>query len=452
MPPRFGTDGIRGVANTELTPEFALALGRAAARHLGPGGFVVGRDTRLSGAMLQAALSAGLSSEGRHVVDVGVLPTPGVAWLAARRGTQAAVISASHNSFEDNGIKLFGPGATKLSLETEEAIQDELDAIMGAGALGEGDAGKGPHGGAAVGTVSFDPGAQEEYIENLLAVVAGAVMPKGEVVVDCAHGAASFVAPAVFERAGISHHVVFAEPEGTNINAGCGSTHLGPLAEEVVRRGARLGIAFDGDADRMLGVDHLGNVVDGDHLIAMFAADLKRSGGLVGDTVVVTVMSNLGLRRALEDAGTGVVETPLGDRHVAEALETGGYVLGGEQSGHLIFTQHASTGDGILTALKLLELLGRTGRPLAELADEAMRRLPQVLLNVTVGDPAGLAGAAAVWSESEAVRRELGATGRVLVRASGTESCVRIMVEAPTVEQAESCAKRLAAAVTAALG
>ncbi|MGO9198761.1 MAG: phosphoglucosamine mutase [Acidimicrobiales bacterium] len=440
MPPRFGTDGIRGVANTELTPEFALALGRAAARRLEGRAFLVGRDTRRSGAMLQAALSAGLASEGREVIDVGVIPTPGLAWLAASRQVPAAMISASHNPFTDNGIKLFGADGAKLSADGEEAIQTELDVIVAGGDVGAGD-------GEQVGTIGPDPGATSEYVDRLVAVVGSATMPEGEVVIDCAHGAASYVAPLVFERLGVRHHVLFAEPEGTNINAGCGSTHLGPLTEEVVRRQAALGIAFDGDADRMLAVDHKGGVIDGDHLIAMFAADLRRSGALVGDTVVVTVLSNLGLRIGLKAAGIDVVETPVGDRHVADALETGGYVLGGEQSGHLIFRQHASTGDGILTALKLLELLGRTGRPVAELADEAMRRLPQVLVNVPVPEPDLLKRADAVWDEAARVERELGDAGRVLLRRSGTESCVRVMVEAETAEDAERYAEQIAAVV-----
>ncbi|MHB8244444.1 MAG: phosphoglucosamine mutase [Acidimicrobiales bacterium] len=436
MPLSFGTDGIRGVANTELTPEVALAVGRAAARALGEGVYLVGRDTRRSGPMLQAALSAGLSSEGRDVVDVGVIPTPGIAWLAGERGVRAAMVSASHNPFSDNGIKLFDVGGAKLSLEAELAIQ-EVAAVM---ADGTSMTGRAEH----VGTIAADADAVQEYIERLVTVADGAALPNGEVVIDCANGSASVIAPAVFARIGIRHHVLFASPHGVNINAGCGSTHLGPLSDEVVRRGAALGIAFDGDADRMLAVDHKGDMVDGDQLIAMFAKDLHGRDRLVGQAVVVTVLSNLGLRLGLETAGVSVIETPVGDRHVADALELGGYVLGGEQSGHLIFREHSSSGDGMLTALKLLELIGRTGSKLSELAEEAMMRLPQVLLNVPVPDPRRLAGAEAVWRQAEAVQAELGESGRVLLRESGTELCVRVMVEAPTLDLADRYAGQIA--------
>jgi phosphoglucosamine mutase len=451
VPPRFGTDGIRGVAGTELTAELALALGRAAARVLEGGTWLVGRDTRQSGPMLQAALAAGLAAEGRDVADLGVLPTPGVAWLASRRRLPAAVISASHNPFTDNGIKLLGPGGTKLDLATEQRVEEVLEALLGTGSAGPG----GPAGAAgarALGSVSAEPEAWREYAAHLASVAEGSPMPEGEVVVDCANGAASLVAPAVLEALGVDAHVIFCEPDGTNINLGCGSTHLGPLQAAVRERGAALGIAFDGDADRMLAVDHAGEVVDGDQLIAMFATDLRGEGELAGGAVVVTVLSNLGLRLRLEAEGIEVVETPVGDRHVADALEAGGYVLGGEQSGHLIFRRHASTGDGILTAVKLLELLGRSGRPLAEVAAGAMTRLPQVLLNVPVPEPERLDGAEAVWQAAEEVQASLGDAGRVLLRRSGTEPCVRIMVEAGTHELAEGYAAQLAKVVEVELG
>ncbi len=443
MPLQFGTDGIRGVANTELTPEFALALGRAAARSINGTTWLVGRDTRRSGAMLQAALSAGLASEGRDVVDLGVIPTPGVAWLASERGTPAAMISASHNPFADNGIKLFGAGGTKLSREAEEAVESQLEEIRRAGTADEAGAG----GGAAVGSIVADASGRHVYVERLVSIVAGRAMPAGEVVVDCANGAAAEVAPAVFEQLGLRHHLRAVEPDGTNINEACGSTHLGPLIETVRERGAILGVAFDGDADRMLAVDHEGGVVDGDHLIAMFAADLRRSGTLTGDTVVVTVLSNLGLRLRLRSEGISVVETPVGDRHVADAMEAGGYVLGGEQSGHLIFRRHASTGDGILTSLMLLELLGRTDRTLADLAAVSMQRLPQVLVNVRVPEPSRLDEAEKVWALAEEVQADLGEAGRVLLRKSGTESCVRVMVEAASHDLAEELANRMAAMI-----
>ncbi|MGD0592146.1 MAG: phosphoglucosamine mutase [Acidimicrobiales bacterium] len=439
---RFGTDGIRGVANTEITPEIALALGRAAARHLPGSPWLLGRDTRRSGPMLLSALAAGLASEGRDVVDAGVIPTPGLAWLAGERGTPAAMVSASHNPFGDNGIKLLGAGGTKLSVQHEVAIQDELvHAVRPESAVG-----------IDVGTISSDASGLLSYIDRLAAVVPGAAAFDGKVVIDCANGAASVVAPAVFDQLGIEHSVISAAPDGTNINAGCGSTHLALLQAEVAGKGAALGIAFDGDADRMLAVDQAGEVVDGDQLIAMFAADLHERGRLAGDHVVVTVLSNLGLRLALTARGVSLVETPVGDRHVADALEAGGYVLGGEQSGHLIFREHAVTGDGVLTSLKLLELLARRGRPLSELAALSMQRLPQVMVNVPVRDRHRLEFASAVWDEVNAVEAELGTTGRVVLRSSGTEPAVRVMVEAPTIEEVDRQVTRLAAVVRRELG
>ena len=446
MPPRFGTDGIRGVASSELTQEIAVALGRAAARHLGGGTYLVGRDTRRSGPMLQAALSAGLAAEGVDVLDAGVLPTPGLAYVAGVRSVPAAMISASHNPFADNGIKLLGPGGTKLAVEVEVAVQEELDSLFSVvPAERAGGAGR-------VGTVSRDPDIVPSYVERLVSLVAGRDLVDGEVVVDCANGAASTVAPLVLERLGLRHRLLFASPDGSNINAGCGSTHPEALAGEVVRRKASLGVAFDGDADRMLAVDETGTLVDGDQLLAMFAIDRLERGELAGGKVVITVMSNLGLRLSFAERGIGVVETPVGDRHVVDAMEDGGLVLGGEQSGHLIFAEHASTGDGILTALMLLELLGRRRASLGELASASMRRFPQVLESVPVAEPSRLAGAPSVWAEVSAVEEGLGGKGRVLLRPSGTESCVRVMVEAPTAELASASAARLVRAVREALG
>jgi|SRR5579872_609347 len=450
MPPRFGTDGIRGEANSELTPEIAVALGRAAARRLGEGTYLVGRDTRRSGPMLQAALSAGLASEGADVIDAGVIPTPGLAFVAGARSVPAAMISASHNPFADNGIKLFGAGGTKLPLEVEVAVQDELDSLFSLAAGSRaGVSGSVPPG--RVGTLRRDPDVAASYVERLVSVVAGRTLVGGEVVVDCSNGAASVVAPAVLERLGLRHTVLFASPDGTNINAGCGSTHPEALAKEVVRRGASLGVAFDGDADRMLAVDERGGLVDGDQLMAMFAIDRLERDELAGGKVVITVMSNLGLRRSFAARGIGIVETPVGDRHVADAMEAEGLVLGGEQSGHLIFAEHASTGDGLLTALMLFELLGRRGGTLGELASASMDRFPQVLENVPVAEPSRLSAAESVWSEVTAVESELGEHGRVVLRPSGTESCVRVMVEAPTSELASASAERLVTAVRKAL-
>jgi phosphoglucosamine mutase len=300
--------------------------------------------------------------------------------------------------------------------------------------------------------VRLDAGALEAYEAHLVSL-GGAGSHFGlEVIVDCANGAASTVAPAVLERLGIRHKVLFAEPNGVNINAGCGSTDLRPLQEAVVASGAALGVAFDGDADRVLAVDHTGELVDGDQLLAMFAFDLVERGMLAGGSIVVTVMSNLGLRQALAGRGIGIIETPVGDRYVSDALEFNDLQLGGEQSGHLVFRRHGSTGDGILTALLLLELVARRGRSLAELAAAAMARLPQVLRNVRVADPAHLESAGAIWDEVALVQSELGDSGRLLLRASGTEALVRVMAEAPTHERALQMVERVVQVVVRELG
>jgi phosphoglucosamine mutase len=457
MAPRFGTDGIRGVAGTELTPELALALGRAAARIVPGSPFLLGRDTRRSGAMIQGALGAGIAAEGTDVVDVGVIPTPGLAWLAADRGVPAAMVSASHNPFGDNGIKLLGAGGTKLATDLEVAVQDELDRLSSPeGAHGLGGDRRGGHGdvsraagpmGAELGEVRQDPDALREYEDHLVGAVDRDTHINLDVVVDCANGAASELAPAVLERLGIRHRVLCADPNGININAHCGSTDLGALREAVVSSGASFGVAFDGDADRALAVDHRGELVDGDQLLAMFAFDLAERSMLTGDAIVVTVMSNLGLRKALQSRGISVVQAPVGDRYVTDAIEANSLQLGGEQSGHLIFRRHGLTGDGILTSLLLMELVARKGRPLADLAAESMTRLPQVLCNVHVSDPGLLTQAEAVWAEVSAVEAELGDSGRVLLRASGTEALVRVMAEAPTHELAQRVVDRLVAVV-----
>ena len=446
MPLEFGTDGVRGLANGELTPELVLALGRAAVRVLG-GPFVVGRDTRLSGPLLQAAFSAGVASEGAAVVDLGVLPTPGVAYASAERGCPGAVISASHNPFPDNGVKLFAAGGRKLTDAEEDTLESELDRIWA------GTDGRARPTGAEVGRIEASPDALDAYARHLLASLQGRTLEKLSIVLDCGHGAASVVAPGVVRSTGAHVEVLGAEPDGTNVNAGCGSTDLSILRRAVVERGADVGLAFDGDADRVLAVDENGGVVDGDELIALCAFDLRERGLLVDDTVVVTVMTNLGFRRAMEAAGIAVHETPVGDRHVLEALDGHGWSLGGEQSGHLIFRQLATTGDGTLTGLQLLDLVKRRARPLSELAAAAMTRLPQVLRNVRVAvRPDGLATAGALAPAIEAEQARLGTEGRVLVRTSGTEPVVRVMVEAPTEAQAEGAAARLAAEVTRALG
>jgi phosphoglucosamine mutase len=435
---RFGTDGIRGVANTELTPELALALGRAAARVLGGDRVVIGRDTRISGPLLEAALAAGFAAEGVSVQRLGVLPTPAVAFVSEAEGVPGAMISASHNAFADNGIKLFAPGGLKLPDEVEVAVEAALEAVLAGATDGR------P--GEDVGDVTERPGAGERYVEHLTGILTGHRLDGLTLVLDCANGAASDVAPAAFQRLGADVIVINDHPDGCNINDRCGATHLETLRLDVVAEGADAGLAFDGDADRLIAVDHTGAVVDGDHIIAIFARDLHARGALRDDTVVVTVMANLGFGLAMAEAGVTVVETPVGDRHVLAALERGRWALGGEQSGHVIFRDLATTGDGTLTGLLLLEVMARAGRSLADLAGAAMTRLPQVLVNVPVTGSAP-AVAERLAADVSAAERRLGATGRVLVRASGTEPLVRVMVEAPTHDEAEAVAKDLVGAV-----
>jgi len=432
---RFGTDGVRGVANTELTASFALRLGRAAARVLQPSSAVVGGDSRLSTPMLEAAFVAGLAAEGVEVFRLGLAPTPAVAFEAARTGAMGAVVSASHNPYHDNGIKLFAPGGTKLADHVEDRIEAEL-LVVGDQAPGPGEPGQ-IH---AAGDLS-------DYAEHLLGVLAGRSLRGLRVVVDAANGAASHVAADVLSRAGAQVVAIHATPDGRNINAGCGATDPSGLRAVVTAERAHVGLALDGDADRLIAVDETGGLVDGDHVLAICAADLHARGELVDDTVVVTVMTNLGFRLAMQERGIHVVETAVGDRYVLEALTAGKYSLGGEQSGHVIFPAHATTGDGLLTGLVLLDVVQQSGRQLSQLAGEAMTQLPQVLVNVRVA--AGTAGdaAEAIAADVAAAEHELGATGRVLVRPSGTEPLVRVMVEAPTAERARAVADSLAAAV-----
>ena len=445
MTRRFGTDGVRGVANVDLTPELVLALGRAAARVFPADRFLDGRDTRISGSMLLAALSAGFTAEGVDVVDLGVMPTPGVAWASTEHRLPAVMISASHNPFPDNGIKLFAPGGRKLSDEAEDRLEAELNRLL----MDTGSPRSGPAG-AALGRVQGLDG-RAGYVAALAASLEGRRLDGLSVVLDCANGAAVGVAPDALAAVGADVAVINDRPDGTNINAGAGSNHPEGLAAEVVARGADAGLAFDGDADRVVAVDHTGQVVDGDQVIAICALDRKVRNALAGDTVVVTVMANLGFRQAMREHGITLVETKVGDRYVLEALEDGGWSLGGEQSGHVIFRDLATTGDGILTGLQVLDVVHRSGRPLSELAG-VMTRLPQVLRNVAVRNRHGLDGAADFWDEVEAVRRRLGGDGRVLVRPSGTEPVVRVMVEALTLEEAEASCDELCAAVTRCLG
>ena len=442
---RFGTDGIRGVANAELGAELVLALGRATARALGTGPFLVGRDTRRSGPLLQAALSAGLASEGADVVDLGVLPTPGVAWHCARRALPGAVVSASHNPFTDNGVKIFAPGGLKLPTAVEAVVESELDTLLGGAPL-PGPA-PGPRPAPRVGRLSSDPAAVGDYVDHLVGVLEGRDLGGMRVVVDGANGAAAAIAPEVLTRAGAVVSAVACEPDGTNINDGCGSTHPERVAAEVRARGAEVGLALDGDADRLVAVDHTGAPTTGDELLALFAVDLAGQGRLAGEAVVATVMSNLGFRRAMAERGITVRETPVGDRYVLEELAAAGLSLGGEQSGHLVFRDLATTGDGVLTGLLLLDLLRRAGRSLAELAGEVMARVPQVLVNVPAAQPVAVAEDPEVRAEVERTVAELGEQGRVLLRPSGTEPLVRLMVEASDEELAHRVTARLRAVV-----
>jgi phosphoglucosamine mutase len=442
---RFGTDGIRGTANAELTPELVLALGRATARVLPADRFVVGRDTRRSGSMLQAALSAGIASEGADVVDLGVLPTPGVAWVSAAQNVPAAVISASHNPFADNGVKLFAPGGLKLPLEVEQAIEKELEGLLDA--PGHGPL---PVTGHGVGRLRSDHEAAAGYLDHLLGSIEGRSLTGLRIMLDCANGAASSVAPEAFGRAGAEVQAIGCEPDGANINDGCGSTAPERLALELAAWGADLGLALDGDADRLVAVDHTGYVASGDELLAIFARDMSSRGRLAGNTVVVTVMSNLGLRLALAELGVSVRETPVGDRNVLEALDAYGLALGGEQSGHLVFRNLATTGDGILTGLLLADLVARSGRSLRDLVEGAMQRVPQVLVNVEVPEPEMVLDDEMLQAELHSVEKELGAGGRVLLRCSGTEPLVRVMVEASDETEARIAAERLRDAVQAA--
>jgi phosphoglucosamine mutase len=450
---RFGTDGIRGVANVDLTPEVVLAAGRAAARVLAGRseagtsgtGFVIGRDTRRSGPMLEAALVAGLAAEGVDVTTLGVVPTPTVAFASRSLGVPGAVISASHNPFADNGIKFFAAGGRKLPDALEETLESELAALLDPATVPTG------HSGSGVGVAFVGDDLVDAYVAHVAAAVSGRDLGGMQVVLDCGHGAASEIGPRILRALGAVATVINAEPDGTNINASCGSTDPTHLQEAVVALGAAAGLAFDGDADRVIAVDERGSLVDGDQILAVCAIDFAARGVLAGDALAVTVMSNLGLRRALTERGIGIVETPVGDRHVWSAMAEHGLVLGGEQSGHVIFAEHADTGDGILTGILLLDAVRRATATLSELAG-VVTRFPQVLLNVRVRDRGGLDAAEGFWAEVQTVETELGDGGRVLVRPSGTEPVVRVMVEAPTDERAEALAGRLAAALERALG
>jgi phosphoglucosamine mutase len=438
----FGTDGVRGLANRDLTVEIALQLAQAAAIVLGEDSrskglkpkAVIGRDPRISGEFLAAAIAAGLSSSGVDVFDAGVLPTPATAFLTADLDADFGVmISASHNPAPDNGIKIFARGGHKLP----DHIEDKIEAAMHGDKLA-------PIG-IEVGHVMRFADAEDRYVLHLLRSIPNR-LDGLKVVVDCAHGAASAVSPQVFADAGAKVVVIGADPDGLNINLGYGSTHLTALQAAVLEHGADFGVAHDGDADRCLAVDAEGNIIDGDQIMAILALSFKERGQLARNTLVATVMSNLGLKIAMREHEIEIIETKVGDRYVLEEIREGGYTLGGEQSGHVIFSQYATTGDGILTGLKLGAEIKRTGKSLAELAS-VMKVYPQVLVNVPGVDKTRVDTDADVQAAVREAEAELHGTGRVLLRASGTEPLVRVMVEAADAGTAQSWADRIARVV-----
>jgi len=443
MPRLFGTDGVRGLANCDLTVELALSLAQAAAVVLGEGSIadgrrasgrrpvaVVARDPRISGEFIIAAVAAGLASSGVDVLDAGVLPTPAAAFLIGDIGADFGVmISASHNPAPDNGIKFFAQGGRKLP----DIVEDRIEAALGTAKLAPT--------GVQVGRIRRFADAEDRYVLHLL----GALPHRLDglhVVLDCAHGAAAGVSPEVFTDAGAKVTVIGADPDGLNINDGVGSTHLDGLAAAVLEHGAHLGIAHDGDADRCLAVDASGKVVDGDQIMAIIALSMKDRGLLRENTLVATVMSNLGLKVAMAEHGVTMVETKVGDRYVLEALNERGLSLGGEQSGHVIMSDFATTGDGILTGMHIMAEMARTGKSLAELAS-VMTVYPQIMINVKGVDRRALASNEVIAAAVVAAEAELGSNGRVLLRASGTEPLVRVMVEATEQSTADRIAHEL---------
>jgi phosphoglucosamine mutase len=438
----FGTDGVRGLANRDLTAELALNLSVAVAHELSVRGAyggqrasaVVGRDPRASGEFLSASVMAGLASAGVDVLDAGVLPTPAIAYLTKRLSAEmGAMLSASHNAMPDNGIKFFASGGHKLADEIEDRITERMGSEWDRPT------------GAAVGRIRPFPQGAEFYMSHLLEAVP-ARLDGLHVVIDAAHGAASVVGPEVFHRAGATVDVIGADPDGLNINDGYGSTHLEQLQRAVVARGADLGLALDGDADRCLAVDADGRIVDGDQIMAVLAVELHERGQLRDDTLVATVMSNLGLLRAMAGQGIRVVQTSVGDRYVLEMMRKHDYSLGGEQSGHVIMLDHGTTGDGVLTALSLAGSVVSSGKPLSQLAS-VMTRMPQVLINVKDVDKTAVDSDSDVQAAVKAVAAELGDSGRVLLRKSGTEPVVRVMIEADTAERAQHYGDQLAEVV-----
>ncbi|PIS64351.1 phosphoglucosamine mutase [Corynebacterium striatum] len=442
----FGTDGVRGLANEKLTPILALRLGQAAAQVLTANResyerrplAIIGRDPRVSGEMLDAAIASGLASRGIDVVRVGVLPTPAIAFLTDDYGADLGVmISASHNPMPDNGIKFFSAGGKKLPDDVEDRIQAAMETLTE----------NGPTGTKLGRIISEAPDGRERYLKHLAEVVT-TDLSGIKVVVDTANGAASKVAPKAYADAGAEVIAIHNKPNAFNINEDCGSTHIEKTQAAVVEHGADLGLAHDGDADRCLAVDAEGNVVDGDQIMALLAVGMKEENDLRFNTLVATVMSNLGLKLAMQEQGIEVKETAVGDRYVLEELNRGDYSLGGEQSGHLVLPDDCATGDGTLTGLSIMARMAKSGKSLKELAS-VMTVLPQVLINVPVSDKSSIMSSAEVLEAIAVAEEELGSTGRVLLRPSGTEELFRVMVEAAEKEQARKVAGRLAAVVSA---
>lgn len=434
----FGTDGVRGTANTELTPELAFRLGWAAAYYFGrehaKPSFLIGRDTRVSGQMLEAALCAGICSAGGDAVILGIMPTPGVAWLTSvSEAVAGVVISASHNPFADNGIKFFSGTGYKLP----DAVEDELEELVGRGM----ETLPRPTG-QEVGCIRYQHGRISEY-ENFLLSTVKEDLSGLKVVIDCANGAASEAGPTVFSRLGLDLCVLNAAPSGFNINAHCGSTHMESLQAAVVEKKADLGLAFDGDADRCLAVDEQGQLIDGDQIMVILANQLLQQNLLKQATLATTVMSNLGLHQAIKKAGGNVMVTAVGDRYVLEAMQKNGLSLGGEQSGHIIFGEYSTTGDGLMTGLQLMAALKRSGDSLSKLGG-MMTRFPQVLVNVPVRSKAGWEQNALITTAVQAAKQKLGEQGRLLVRASGTESLIRVMAEGPDLAELSQLAEQVA--------
>lgn len=440
MPRLFGTDGVRGVAGTELDRDLAVALGRAAVRKIGSR-VLIGRDSRVSGPMLEDALVAGIRAEGGEPVVTGIIPTPAVALLTRQSDVDCGiVISASHNPPEYNGIKFFDADGYKLP----DALEDELQAVV--------EEVRGEQVPTPEPPVVLEDAAQR-YIEHAVDTVRakGVDFSGLKVALDCAHGASCGTTPAALEELGAEVFAINTEPDGTNINVGCGSTHLEPVIELLEQTGADIALAHDGDADRLLAVAPDGTVVDGDYILAICAEDMKGRGALAENTVVGTVMANLGFQLAMKREGIDVVTTKVGDRYVLEQMRALGACIGGEQSGHIIFLEHNSTGDGLVTALQLLSVIATTGKPVSELM-QVMDKFPQALVNVRVTDKALYAGNGAIAAAEQQASAELGDEGRLLVRPSGTEPLIRVMVEARTQAQADQIAQRVADVVATQIG